>query len=99
MRKADLSVHIRRFGEAVARARERRGMSRGDLCRACGMVDGVLARVESGAAVPRGFGLSELCRLAEALGLPPDSLLASYEKTVAPPEAWWGRKGFKEDKR
>lgn len=89
VRKADLSVHIRRFGEAVSKARAERGMSRGDLCRACGLGQDVLARLESGAASSRGLGLEELCRLAAALGVPPDRLLMDYESAVPLTDAWW----------
>jgi transcriptional regulator with XRE-family HTH domain len=92
-RVAHLDVHMRRFGEAVTRAREARGMSRGDLCAACGLPDGTLERVERGLPPFRGFGLTEICRLASALSTSPEGLLEAYEKAISPKDAWWRRGG------
>jgi transcriptional regulator with XRE-family HTH domain len=74
-------------------------MSREALCRACGMSSRALERIERGRTPGRGFGLMELCRVASALGVSPDSLLKHCEEALAPCDAWWtgmakkGRKG------
>ena len=88
-RSPHLDVHMRRFGEAVTRARDARGMSREALCGACGLPDGTLERIERGIAPFRGFGFTEICRLACALSMSPEGLLESYEKAISPKEAWW----------
>ncbi|HTR35001.1 MAG TPA: helix-turn-helix domain-containing protein [Bryobacteraceae bacterium] len=89
MRKADLGGHMRRFGEVLVRVREGKGVSREALCRICGMPAGTLEQVERGVSPRRGFGLTELCRVASALGVSPGTLLESYEEAVAPSDVWW----------
>jgi transcriptional regulator with XRE-family HTH domain len=88
-RVAHLDVHMRRFGEAVTRARDAVGMSREALCHACGLPDGTLERIERGLPPFRGFGVVEICRMASALSTSPEGLLASYEKAIHPKDAWW----------
>lgn len=88
-RKADYGVHMRRFGEAVAAARETLGISRRELARRCGVSARTLGRIEGGMAAVRGFGLRELCRLAAALRVSPECLLRDYEGAVAPGDCWW----------
>lgn len=88
-RVAHLDVHMRRFGEAVTRIREARGMSREALCEACGLPDGTLQRIERGVPPFRGFGFTEICRLASALSTSPEGLLESYEKAIPLKDAWW----------
>ncbi len=80
---------MQRFGEAVTRARDARGMSREVLCLACGLPDGTLERIERGLPPSRGFGFTEICRLASALSMSPEGLLESYEKAIIPRDAWW----------
>ena len=87
---------MRRFGEAVTRAREAVGMSREALCGACGLPDGTLERIERGLAPFRGFGFTEICRLAAALSTSPEGLLESYEKAIGPKDAWWRGDGSPE---
>lgn len=80
---------MRQFGEAVTRIREARGLSREALCGACGLPDGTLERIERGLAPFRGFGFTEICRLASALSMSPEGLLESYERAIDPKDAWW----------
>jgi transcriptional regulator with XRE-family HTH domain len=89
--KAEFGVHIRLFGEAVAAARKARGIRGNDLSRTCGLPDGILRQVEGGIAVPRGFGVVEICRMATALGLTPSELMERYEAAVIE-GCWWERR-------
>lgn len=93
MRKASLDGHMKRFGEVLIKVREGKGVTREALCRICRMPAETLEQVERGALPRRGFGLTELCKVASALGVSPDNLLKSYEEAMAPSDAWWTADG------
>jgi transcriptional regulator with XRE-family HTH domain len=93
MRKADLGSHMKRFGEVLIQVREGKGVSLEALCRICRMPAGTLEQVERGIVPRRGFGLTELCKVASALGVTPQELIKSYEEGMAPSEAWWAADG------
>ncbi|WP_395727532.1 helix-turn-helix domain-containing protein [Nakamurella sp.] len=59
------------FGEAVRRARERRGMSRRDLAESTGLSYPYISQIETGYRMP---STPAMRTLADALGLRPDSL-------------------------
>jgi transcriptional regulator with XRE-family HTH domain len=87
--RGDFGVHLRLFGEAVAAARKSRGIGYSDLSRTCGLPDTILRQVENGIALPRGFGVAEICRMATALGLTPSELMERYEAALRPGSCWW----------
>jgi transcriptional regulator with XRE-family HTH domain len=84
--KTEFSAHMRLFGEAVAACRSHSGMSREELARRASVPLKMVAAVEGGG--PGGPGLSEICRIAQALGVTPCDLMKRYEKTAGA-ERWW----------
>jgi len=64
----------KKLGNNLKRIRLAKGMSQGDICRATGMDRGYISRVESGQKNPT---ISNLEKIANALGVRPDELLKS----------------------
>ena len=62
----------KKLGKNIKRIRERKGMSQGDIHRITGMDRGYISRVESGQKNPT---ISNLEKIAKALGVAPDELL------------------------
>ena len=62
----------KKLGNNIKRIRTEKGMSQGDICRATGMDRGYISRVESGFKNPT---VSNLEKIAKALGVAPDELL------------------------
>lgn len=68
------------FGEAVRRARERRGMSRRDLAETTGLSYPYISQIETGYRMP---STPAMRTLADALGLRPDSLFDALRSAPA----------------
>jgi DNA-binding XRE family transcriptional regulator len=66
------------FGDAVRRARERRGMSRRDLAETTGLSYPYISQIETGYRMPSTPALRSL---ADALGLRPDTLFEAIPPT------------------
>ncbi len=62
----------KKLGDNIRRIRESNGMSQGDICRITGMDRGYISRVENGSKNPT---ISNLEKIANALGVKPDELL------------------------
>ena len=62
----------KKLGNNIKRIRLKKGMSQGDICRATGMDRGYVSRVENGLKNPT---ISNLEKIAKALGVTPDELL------------------------
>ena len=62
----------KKLGDNIARIREAKGMSQGDICRITGMDRGYISRVENGSKNPTIYNLE---KIAKALGVKPDELL------------------------
>ncbi len=62
----------KKLGDNIARIREEKEMSQGDICRITGMDRGYISRVENGSKNPT---ISNLEKIAKALGVKPDELL------------------------
>lgn len=60
------------LGDRVRQARERKGMTQGELARASGLSPGAVSRIEHGERTP---GAETVRVLAQALGLEPGELL------------------------
>jgi transcriptional regulator with XRE-family HTH domain len=67
----------RNFGRAVKAARESRGFTQRELAEAARIADKYLSRIELGMATPSVYVAS---RLAQALGVSVDALIASSPK-------------------
>jgi transcriptional regulator with XRE-family HTH domain len=77
--REEMLRHVRLFGQAVAKTRGERGMSREKLAGKSGIGLRMLERIETGTARPDGFGLDEICKIARALRLRPYQLMERYE--------------------
>lgn len=62
----------KKLGNNLKKIRLEKGMTQGDICRATGMDRGYISRVESGQKNPT---ISNLEKIAKALGVKPDELL------------------------
>lgn len=62
----------KRLGDNIKRIRTRKGMSQGDICRALDMDRGYMSAIENG---KKNITISQLERLAQALGVSVDKLL------------------------
>ena len=62
----------KKLGDNIGRIREAKGMSQGDICRITGMDRGYISRAENGSKNPT---ISNLEKIAKALGVKPDELL------------------------
>ncbi|KKS13080.1 MAG: Helix-turn-helix domain protein [Candidatus Magasanikbacteria bacterium GW2011_GWA2_41_55] len=67
-----MSTISKKLGDNIARIREAKGMSQGDICRITGMDRGYISRVENGSKNPT---ISNLEKIAKALDVNPDELL------------------------
>jgi len=62
----------KRLGDNIKKIRTRKGMSQGDICRALDMDRGYMSAIENG---KKNITISQLERLAKALGVSVDKLL------------------------
>lgn len=62
----------KRLGNNIKKIRTRKGMSQGDICRALDMDRGYMSAIENG---KKNITISQLERLAQALGVSVDKLL------------------------
>ncbi len=62
----------KRLGDNIKKIRTRKGMSQGDICRALDMDRGYMSAIENG---KKNITISQLERLAQALGVSVDKLL------------------------
>ena len=62
----------KRLGDNIKKIRTRKGMSQGDICRALDMDRGYMSAIENG---KKNITISQLERLAKALGVNPSDLL------------------------
>ena len=62
----------KRLGDNIKKIRTRKGMSQGDICRALDMDRGYMSAIENG---KKNVTISQLERLAQALGVSVDKLL------------------------
>ncbi len=62
----------KRLGDNIKKIRTRKGMSQGDICRALDMDRGYMSAIENG---KKNITISQLERLAQALGVKTDQLL------------------------
>ena len=62
----------KRLGDNIKKIRTRKGMSQGDICRALEMDRGYMSAIENG---KKNITISQLERLAQALGVSVDKLL------------------------
>jgi len=62
----------KRLGDNIKKIRTRKGMSQGDICRALDMDRGYMSAIENG---KKNITISQLERLAKALGVSSDKLL------------------------
>lgn len=62
----------KKLGENLRKIREAKGISQADICRITGMDRGYISRVENGTRNPT---ISNLEKIAKALGVTPDELL------------------------
>jgi len=62
----------KRLGDNIKKIRTRKGMSQGDICRMLDMDRGYMSAIENG---KKNITISQLERLAQALGVSVDKLL------------------------
>ena len=62
----------KKLGDNIKKIRTRKGMSQGDICRALDMDRGYMSAIENG---KKNITISQLERLAQALGVSVDRLL------------------------
>jgi len=62
----------KKIGDNIKKIRTREGMSQGDICRALDMDRGYMSAIENG---KKNITISQLERLAQALGVSVDKLL------------------------
>jgi len=62
----------KKLGDNIKKIRTRKGMSRGDICRALDMDRGYMSAIENG---KKNITISQLERLAQALSVSVDKLL------------------------
>lgn len=62
----------KKLGENIKKIRARKGMSQGDICRTLDMDRGYMSAIENG---KKNITISQLERLAQALGVSVDKLL------------------------
>ena len=62
----------KRLGDNIKKIRTKKGMSQGDICRALDMDRGYMSAIENG---KKNITISQLERLAQALGISVDKLL------------------------
>ena len=62
----------KKLGDNIKKIRNRKGMSQGDICRALDMDRGYMSAIENG---KKNITISQLERLAQALGVSVDKLL------------------------
>jgi len=76
---SDAQSHVRCFGRAVLQMRELRKMSREQLAKKSKMKLAVLTAIEEGTISGGDFGLEEIGKLSEAMGITPYRLMMAYE--------------------
>lgn len=81
--KQEAEVFVKCFGEAVCQMRELRGISRETVAKRAKVNLDLLARIEDGQVTGEEFGLSEICRLAEAMKITPYRLMQKCEQLIA----------------
>lgn len=62
----------KKLGDNIKKIRTRKGMSQGDICRTLDMDRGYMSAIENG---KKNITISQLERLAQALGVSTDKLL------------------------
>ena len=67
-----LMLISKKLGDNIKKIRTRKGMSQGDICRALEMDRGYMSAIENG---KKNITISQLERLAQALGVSVDKLL------------------------
>jgi transcriptional regulator with XRE-family HTH domain len=70
---------VRCFGRAVLQMRELRNMSREHLAKKSNVKLAVLTAIEEGTISGGDFGLEEIGKLSEAMGITPYRLMMAYE--------------------
>ncbi len=76
---SDRNEHVRCFGRAVVQMRELRKISREELAKKSKINLGMLTAIEEGTIDGGDFGLDEIGRLSEAMGITPYRLMMAYE--------------------
>jgi transcriptional regulator with XRE-family HTH domain len=76
---SDSHSHVRCFGRAVLQMRELRNMSREQLAKKSKIKLAVLTAIEEGTISGGDFGLDEIGKLSEAMGITPYRLMMAYE--------------------
>ncbi len=76
---SDANSHVRCFGRAVVQMRELRNMSREQLAKKSKIKLAVLIEIEEGTIGGEEFGLDEIGKLSEAMGITPYRLMMAYE--------------------
>ena len=71
--------HVRCFGRAVAQMRELRSMSREQLAKKSKIKLAVLTAIEEGTISGGDFGLDEIGKLSDAMGITAYRLMLAYE--------------------
>jgi hypothetical protein len=90
-KELDVDVHERAFGRAVKKLRLQRNLTRKRLAGSAGLPVRVLIQIERGQG-GRLISVPEVCRIAAALRLRPDELMAHYQDAVKQADssqAWW----------
>ena len=88
--KYDFKTHVTCFGRAVIEMRELRKMSREQLAKESRVKLTMLTKIEEGKITGDDFGLQEICRLSNGMGITPYRLMLKWEQLVKDAgEAWW----------
>ena len=75
----DGKEHVLCFGRAVVQMRELRNMNRQQLAKKSKIKLAVLTAIEEGTIGGGDFGLDEIGKLSEAMGITPYRLMMAYE--------------------
>lgn len=82
--EADARIPLKRWGEAVLRARKNRWMSQAELADQVGMKQQTISKIECGAVVPSD---RTKVRIAHAIGMHPGHLFSWWDATDQSPPA------------
>jgi transcriptional regulator with XRE-family HTH domain len=85
-----MKTHVEMFGSAVVKMRERLRMSTEQLAKRSGLPLRLLSRIESGKADRDGFGLREICKLANGMKTTPFQLMKRGRHILRELEESWG---------